>query len=179
MSNHSVAEVWDVTNSVKQLNIIAENIVEQVTPNLNVAKCNAPNQEYVNAVVFNEAGDALIIEMPGTQQAVGKWSMIETMICDSDDPLTAVQRALLEKTGYSTSTWHYIGTYLRDGGGFEGAGHIFVAHAAKKCDSSEEDKESGARWISIEELRYGLLDGRILSFRYALNVALALLTFID
>lgn len=145
--------------------LLTEAIAEPNTP---------PKCEYVNAVVFNDAGEALVIEANGS--AVGKWGMIEAMISQTDDPLTAVQTALLTQTGYQTQTWNYVGTYLRNSDDLNSAGHIFVALSAKKHQEPPPTPTAHApRWISREELRYGLLDGRILSFRYALNVALALL----
>lgn len=136
--------------------------------------------EYVNAVVFNEAGQALVIEAQSPTQAIGKWGMIEATISDRDDPLAAVQNALLAQTGYQTSQWNYVGTYLRNNYEHQGAGHIFIALSAKKRQDPEPPcAERAPRWITREELRYGLIDGRILSFRYALNVALALLMALE
>lgn len=134
-------------------------------------------REYVNAVVLDVNGNALVFKLEGESQPAEQWHMIEATINELEDPLTAVKNALLQQTGYSTSNWHYIGTFLRNENQEEGVGHIFVAQAARK--SAEPDllpnDDGQPRWIPIEELKYGLLDGRIHSFRYALNAALALL----
>ncbi|MEM7330472.1 MAG: NUDIX domain-containing protein [Chloroflexota bacterium] len=135
--------------------------------------------EVVNAVVFNDEGQALVIESDAVTKPIGKWAMVEALITESDDPLTAVQNALLSLTGFQAQRWNYIGTYLKNSEHNEGIGHIFVAqNATKHCEPKKNPKHIAAtKWVPVEELRYGLLDGRILSTRYALNVALALLTF--
>ncbi len=134
--------------------------------------------EFVNAVVLNEQGEALVIERETLGRPAGKWGMLEALITEADDPLTAVKDALRSLTGFETHHWNYIGTYMKNSERNEGIGHIFVAQAAKKCHEPEPYQQNrvSTKWVPFEELRYGLLDGRILSTRYALNVALALLT---
>lgn len=180
MSDHGIVafEVWDAVDTLNQTNNIVENMTDRFNSEYEITNDDIPNCEYVNAVVFNEDGEALIIEFETSKAPMGKWAMLETTITEMDDPLTAVKTALLEKTGYNAKRWHYIGTYLKNGHDMNGAGHVFVAHAAQKQAEpicNDKDKFS-AKWVPVKELRYGLLDGRILSVRYALNVALALLT---
>lgn len=159
---------------------MAENIVEELFTEPSTEQ-NIPQKcEYVNAVVFNDAGEALVIELQSATQAVGRWAMLEAAISEVDDPLAAVQDALLVQTGYRTQQWNYVGTYLRSNHDYSGAGHIFIGMEARKSEEPKQRTPDRApRWISRTELRYGLIDGRILSIRYALNVALALLLLME
>ena len=176
MSNIVATERWTSSTDINKHGLQGTSTLlhskeDRTTPN------GTNQREYVNAVVLDESGNALILEPQTAVEKVERWTMIEALISEHDDPLTAVQAALLNLTGYSTKRWSYIGTFLKNNHDFEGACHIFVARSAKKSADPvcQANQKLLPRWVPLKELRYGLLDGRIISFRYALNVALALL----
>ena len=133
--------------------------------------------DYVNVLVLSEENEALILE--GYKHGVGRssWQVVGGYLQEGEDPLTAVQRELLEDTGYQTDNWLYLGSYVVDPNRHVGIGHFFCARDVKQITKPRhEDVEAvEAKWVSLEILRRALLDGRIAGASYAINVALALL----
>lgn len=138
-------------------------------------------KDYVNALVLNEAEEALIIE--GYKHGTGwsSWQMLGGYMEDDEDPLTAVQRELLEETGYQSDLWTYLGSFVVDPNRHVGVGHFFCAQRAHQvAEPNHEDLEAFvARWVALQDLRYALLDGRIAAIGHAMNVSLALLTVLN
>ena len=48
-------------------------------------------------------------------------------LADGESPLAAVQRELLEETGYVAERWHHLGVYTADANQGCGRGHFFAA----------------------------------------------------
>jgi 8-oxo-dGTP pyrophosphatase MutT (NUDIX family) len=137
-------------------------------------------RDYVNAVVLNEAGEALILE--GYKHGTGwsSWQMLSNYLEDGENPLTAAQRQLLAETGYRTSAWSYLGSYVVDPNRHVGVGHFFCAHAARPATPPENGNPAATlRWVPITDLRFALLDGRIANLSDAIAISLALLTVIQ
>jgi ADP-ribose pyrophosphatase len=136
--------------------------------------------DYVNALILNEANEALVLE--GYKHGNGRitWQIMGGYIEPAEDPLTAVQRELLEETGYQTEDWTYLGSYIVDPNRHVGVGHFFCAQkvrlTAEPCHSDLED--FAVKWVPLKELRYALLDGRIAAISHAITVSLALLTIL-
>lgn len=135
-------------------------------------------RDYVNALVINEMGDALIIE--GYKHGTGwsSWQVLGGYLEEGEDPLTAVKRELLEEAGYTSDTWYYLGSYVVDANRHIGVGHFFCARNARQIAAplSGDLEEYTLKWIPLRELRQGLLDGRIAVVSYAITVALSMLT---
>ena len=176
MTNIAATSMWNLSEKNRTVSASTQ-AVPYLDPKEPIMIDTLQQCEYVNAVVFDVEGNALVFKLENKSPRSEQWHMIEATVSEIEDPLTAVQNALLQQTGYTTPNWRYIGTFLRGQQGDDGVGHIFVARAAKKNaePSLDSTDQSHARWIPIEELKHGLLDGRIHSFRYALNAALALL----
>ncbi|MCB8946207.1 MAG: NUDIX hydrolase [Ardenticatenaceae bacterium] len=134
-------------------------------------------RDYVNALVLNEAGEAMIIEGYKHGSGWSSWQMVGGYLEEGEDPYTAIQRELLEETGYSCTNWRYLGSYTIDANRHVGIGHFFYASGAKLiAPPNHDDLEAfTVNWVSVEDLKYALLDGRIGVISYATNVALALL----
>lgn len=134
-------------------------------------------RDYVNALVLNEAGEALILE--GYKHGTGwsSWQVLGGYLEEGEDPMTAVQRELLEETGYSSDQWLYLGSYVIDANRHVGVGHFFCAlNAHPVAEPNHDDLEDfELKWIPLRELKYALLDGRIAVISYAINISLALL----
>ena len=135
-------------------------------------------QDYVNALVLNEAGEVLVLE--GYKHGRGNvcWQMIGGYLEPDEDPFTAVQRELLEETGYQTSDWSYLGSHIIDANRHVGIGHFFCAQRARQVSEVDNsDLEAYTiKWVSQADVRLALLDGRLPIMSHALTVSLALLT---
>ena len=134
-------------------------------------------RDYVNALVLNHAGEAMILEGYKHGGGWSSWQVVGGYLDDDEDPYTAVRRELLEETGYACDTWFYVGSYTVDANRHVGVGHFFYATGAYRlAEPNHHDLEEFAvKWVSVKELKCALIDGRIATMSYAANVALALL----
>ncbi len=134
-------------------------------------------RDYVNALIFNDAGEALILEGYKHGNSQSSWQVVGGYLEADEDPYTAVQRELLEETGYSCDKWLYLGSYTIDANRHVGVGHFFYATGAQRiADPNHDDLETyDIKWVSRKDLKYALIDGRIGVISYATNIALALL----
>jgi 8-oxo-dGTP pyrophosphatase MutT (NUDIX family) len=133
--------------------------------------------DYVNVAEFNEVGEALILEGYKHGARRSGWQVVGGYIEQGEDPLTAAQRELLEETGHEAENWRYLGSFVIDANRHVGVGHFFLctnAHAVRQPDSGDLE-ETRLRWVSLKDLRYALMDGRISIISYAMNITLALL----
>jgi ADP-ribose pyrophosphatase len=134
-------------------------------------------RDYVNALVFNEAGEALILEGYKHGNGQSNWQMVGGYLEEGEDPVTAVKRELLEETGHSCKKWFYLGSYVVDANRHVGIGHFFCAQGAQPITEINHGdlEEMTLKWVSFKELKYALLDGRISVISYAMTVALSML----
>ncbi|WP_420628733.1 hypothetical protein [Candidatus Leptofilum sp.] len=134
--------------------------------------------DYIYALVLNEIGDALVFELPREGGSGVHWQMLSVPFSASSDPFTAVQTALLHKTGYKTSHWSYLGTHIMTQDESTAVGYYFCAKQAHQIADPRPNGSSPsvAKWVPLTDLRYALLDGRILLTSHALTASLALLT---
>ena len=131
----------------------------------------------VNALVLNKKRESLIFELPRQTGSGVYWQMLSLEFNPEDDPFTAVQTALLHKTGYQTSHWSYLGTHIISQEQPARVGYYFCAQQAHQIASPHPNGSISvvAKWVSLTDLRYALLDGRILLATHALTASLALL----
>lgn len=134
-------------------------------------------RDYVNALILNDAGEALIIEGYKHGNGWNGWQVVGGYLEEGEDPYTAVQRELLEETGYSSDNWLYLGSYTMDANRQVGIGHFFYATGAQRiAEPDHDDLEAfDVKWVSVKDLKYALIDGRVGVISYAANIALALL----
>jgi ADP-ribose pyrophosphatase len=133
--------------------------------------------DYVNALVLNESGEALVLPMLHHQSGRVSWQLVGGDIEPGEDPLTAVQRLLHREAGCETHDWTYLSSYLTDINLHVGVGHFFCAQKARPA-ADGTPAVLNAEWIPLKELRYALLDGRIASISHATTISLALLTIL-
>jgi ADP-ribose pyrophosphatase len=135
--------------------------------------------DFVNAVVLNEQNDVMILEGYKHGLEMSTWQVLGSYLEQDEDPGTAVKQQLLNLTGYESNDWVYLGSFVADANRHGGVGHFFCARGAtlvqEAADSPNQDVQ--VRWVSLKELKYALLDGRISGASYALNVALTLRMF--
>jgi ADP-ribose pyrophosphatase YjhB (NUDIX family) len=141
----------------------------------------AQTRDFVNALAISDAGEAMIFEEGASTGGVMSWHVVGGHIEDGEDPMSAIQRALLEVAGYSSDEWLYLGSYMAEADQDMGVGHFFCARDARPaCQPvSVIHQEMKIRWVSQQDLRYALLDGRISVLSYAITISMALLTVLD
>ncbi len=181
--NTATTESWEVlqTESVLERPFLKVALEQVRLPNGRVISDwpKIHTNDFVNAVVFNEDGDALVLE--GYRHGTGwsSWQMLGDNLREGEEPLTAVQRNLLEKTGHETQNWTYLGSYVVDANQHVGVGHYFCAQNVKPVqEPTYPDPDFITNWVPVQELRFALLDGRIAVVSHAISVSLALLTVI-
>jgi ADP-ribose pyrophosphatase len=138
-------------------------------------------KDYINALVLNEQGQALILE--GYKHALGRssWQVLGGYLEAEEEPLAAAQRELLEETGYAAGDWRHLGSFIMDPNRYTGLGHFFLArNAGKVAEADHDDLEKFTlRWVTLEELQAAVLDGRVGAVSYALNISLGLLSLAE
>jgi ADP-ribose pyrophosphatase len=134
-------------------------------------------RDNVNALIVNEAGEAMVIE--GYKHGLGRsnWQVVGGYLEKGEEPLAAVQRELLEETGYQSDDWQHLGSFVIDANRRVSTGHFFLARAARPVAEADHDdlEQFTIRWVSLAELRAALGDGRVAVISYAVNIALGLL----
>lgn len=138
-------------------------------------------QDYMIALVLNEAREAMVLERqkPG---GGAYWQMMERYLKPDEDPFNAVQQELLTKTGRQTGQWSYLGSHVVDTSQPVGVGYFFCALQTRQVMEVEQKHyaHDGAglclKWVSLNDLRYALLDGRLAMSNHALTVSLSFLT---
>ena len=134
-------------------------------------------KDYVNALVLNPKGECLILEGYKHGLGRGSWQVLGGYLEAGEDPLAAVQRELLEETGYQSNEWKRLGSFVVDANRYVGTGHFFLAHNAQRISEPDHDdlEAFSIRWENPAELVQALQDGRVAIMSYAINIALALL----
>lgn len=133
--------------------------------------------DYVNVVVLNAQGEALI--QTGYRYALGgvTWQIVGGLLEPGEDPLLAAQRELLEETGYVCAEWQFLGRFVVDANRHCGAGHFFLARqpTLAAMPNSGDLEDNTPRWLPLAEVRQALFAGRFGVLSHAANAALALL----
>ncbi|HFC11330.1 MAG TPA: NUDIX hydrolase [Anaerolineae bacterium] len=137
--------------------------------------------DYVNVLVVNSEGNALIAE--GYRHGSGRvtWQTIGGYIGKDEDPYTAAQRELRTEAGLECSQWRHLNSFVVDAHRHVGTGHFFIAYNPKDVKQGKHDhpETSILKWVSVVELKHALWDGRLNVMSYGVNVALALLALGD
>jgi ADP-ribose pyrophosphatase len=135
-------------------------------------------RDYVNALIINTAGKAMVLE--GYKHGPGRssWQMLGGYLEEGEEPLAAVKRELLEETGYQSDEWQHLGSYVVDANRFVGIGHFFLALNARWIANPDHDdlEEFVIRWVPLGALKQALFDSRVAILSSAINISLGLLT---
>lgn len=133
--------------------------------------------DYVNSVVLNQEGLAMVID--GYKHGIGRpsWQVVGGYLEPDEEPLSAIKRELMEETGYTSENWEYLGSFVVDANRHVGQGHYYLAlDAVKAAAPNHSDlEEFSIRWVSLETLEKALTNGQVGIVTYAVNIALALL----
>jgi hypothetical protein len=175
-----MSKAWEVLTS--------ESILEHPLLTVSIEQVRLPNgdiiadwpkvqgRDLVNAAVFNGDGKVLVWEayQHGTGWVV--WQIVNGYVGVGEDPLTAVKREL-ETAGYTCEDWVYMGSYVADAHQHVGVGHFFsTRHAVAIPNFEPIYQDRTPKWVSLQELRHALVDGRLATINSAMCVALSLLT---
>ena len=97
-------------------------------------------------------------------------------INEGEEPLAAAQRELLEETGYESSNWVSLGSYLVDPNRGIATGHLFLARQARYVTPRNADdlEEQELRLLTREQIEVALDAGEIKVLAWAAAVAFAL-----
>ena len=97
-------------------------------------------------------------------------------INEGEEPLAAAQRELLEETGYESSNWVSLGSYLVDPNRGIATGHLFLARQARYVTPRNADdlEEQELRILTREQIEVALDAGEIKVLAWAAAVAFAL-----
>lgn len=133
--------------------------------------------DYVNAVVFDKSGRALILEGYKHGARRSTWQVVSGYLQPGESPLATAQRELLESTGYESDDWRYLGSFVTEAQRHVGVGHFFMCLNVKHISNPDQDdlEPFSLRWVTKQELRYALMDGRINIISYAMAISLGLM----
>ncbi len=151
--------------------LLPEQIEHSDDPHINL-------RDYVNILVLNEAGEALVLESYQQSRKNLCWRLLGGYLEEDNDPFTAVQQHLLQEIGYQTTQWPYLGSHGTEPNRRHGIGHFFCAQNVRPVTNVQNDglEDVTIKWVPLTDLRYALQDGRIPIMSHALTVSLALLT---
>lgn len=132
-------------------------------------------QDCVNAFVINEAGEILILENQLNGRSWDSWRVVGCDLENGEDPIMTVQQNLRHQTGLVCEDWIYLGTYILSEVQEKGASHFFCAQKVISITQPHvEYRHNTIRWISKQELKQALLDGRIAMMNHAAAICLAI-----
>lgn len=147
-------------------------------PTIHPKQPSGDMRDYVNILVLNETGKALVLESAKRGSGGICWKMLGGYLEVEQDPFTAVQQMLLQKIGYQTTHWSYLGSHGTEPNRHRGVGHFFCAQQARQVIQVQNNGSEVAhiKWVQLTDLRYALQDGRIPIMSHALTISLAFLT---
>jgi len=133
--------------------------------------------DYVNAVVFDKTGRALILEGYKHGARRSTWQVVGGYLQAGEDPLATAQRELLQGAGYESDDWRYLGSFVTEANRHVGVGHFFLCLNVRQVATPHphELEPFSLRWVSRQELNYALMDGRINIINYAMAISLGLM----
>lgn len=135
---------------------------------------HTPPKDSVNVFVINERGEALVLVDLSASRSWSSWQVVGCYLPEGEDPMAAVQALLHQQVGCIARQWRYLGTFTPEDSDIVGANHFFFAREVQVIAQSQSG-ETAVRWVSTEQIRQALLDGRIGQINHATAAALALL----
>lgn len=128
---------------------VVDDFYRIVLPDYVAVAAVTPEKQYVIVRAYKHGVGRITLSPPGGLVNAG------------ESPLHAAQRELLEETGYSTSKWVPLGTFVVDGNRQCGTAHLFLARDVQQTvqpvvdDTEELQTELVCRSRLIEAIRKG------------------------
>jgi 8-oxo-dGTP pyrophosphatase MutT (NUDIX family) len=135
-----------------------------VTPSFVNVVAETPDGRFLVFRQTKYAVDGVTLAVPGGYLEPG------------EDPDVAVQRELLEETGYRAAEWRFLGRYVVDGNRGSGWAHLYYARGAVPAQAIDADdlEEQQMLLLTRAELAAALARGEFQVLPWAAAVALAL-----
>ena len=131
---------------------------------------------YINVVAVTGGGSFLCFRQIKYGIEGATLSIVGGYIEPGEEPLAAAQRELREETGYESTDWVPLGSYLVDPNRGMATGHLFLARQARFVTAPIADdlEEQELFLLSREEIESALDRGEIKIMAWAAAVAFAL-----
>jgi ADP-ribose pyrophosphatase len=133
--------------------------------------------DYVNVAAVTRDGGYLCFRQ--TKYAVDGTTLapVGGYIDPGEEPLAAAQRELLEETGYHSSDWSSLGTYVVDGNRGGGRAHLWLARNAEyvRTPASDDLEDHELLTLSRSEIVQAVQDGQFKVLGWTSVMACALL----
>ena len=135
--------------------------------------------DYINVVAVTEDDKFLCFRQVKYGIAGITLAIVGGYINEGEEPLAAAQRELREETGYESSDWVSLGSYLVDPNRGIATGHLFLARGARYVTPRDADdlEEQELLLLSREEIEAALERGDIKVLAWAATVGFALRYF--
>ncbi|HEX4400708.1 MAG TPA: NUDIX hydrolase [Galbitalea sp.] len=132
----------------------------------------------VAVLVLDDEGRALLIQQYRHPIRSRDWEIPAGLLdVENEDPLAAAQRELAEEVDLVASDWSELVTFYSSPGGSNELIRVFLAReispTADSFDRHEEEADIIVRWAPLEEIRAGVLAGRLRNSILAIAVLAA------
>jgi ADP-ribose pyrophosphatase len=134
-------------------------------------------RDFTMVVAQNEAGEVLMLEVYKHGAGRVSWQVVGGYLEDGEEPSEAARRELLEEGGLCSDEWVSLGEFVVDGNRRNNTAHLFLAKRVYDGSAVPSDDLEVARrmWITVDEAREALRDGRVQIISTAVALALAML----
>jgi ADP-ribose pyrophosphatase len=131
--------------------------------------------DYVNVLAITPRGQAVCFRQ--TKYATGETlAIVGGYIEPGEDPAEAARRELREESGYESSKWTQLGSFILDANRGCGQGHLFLAQAVEPAGAiaSDDLEEQQLVLLELAELDEALRQNAFKALSWAATVSLAL-----
>jgi 8-oxo-dGTP pyrophosphatase MutT (NUDIX family) len=132
----------------------------------------------VAVLVLDDEDRALLIQQYRHPIRARDWEIPAGLLdVENEDPLDAAQRELAEEVDLVASDWSELVTFYSSPGGSNELIRVFLARGpsatAHSFDRHEEEADMLIRWAPLDEIRAGVLAGRLRNSILAIAVLAA------
>ena len=158
--------VWDVRRDVFQYN------------DHELTRDYVDHPGAVAVLVLDDEGRALLIQQYRHPIRSRDWEIPAGLLdIENEDPLAAAQRELAEEVDLVATDWSELVTFYSSPGGSNELIRVFLARGisatASSFDRHEEEADIVVRWAPLDEIRAGVLAGRLRNSILAIAVLAA------